>query len=64
MKIGFTSINEYIAACPEQSQAHLQTIRETISALAPEAREKLYRLCRVEESRFDISNSFWQRSIQ
>jgi uncharacterized protein YdhG (YjbR/CyaY superfamily) len=40
-KAGFTSIDEYIAACPPQSQERLQKIRETIKKLAPEAKEKI-----------------------
>jgi uncharacterized protein YdhG (YjbR/CyaY superfamily) len=37
----FKSLDEYIAACPEHSQAHLKTIRKTIKALAPDAKEKI-----------------------
>ena len=40
-KAGFTSIEEYIAACPEQSQNFLRTIRATIKEIAPTAREKI-----------------------
>ncbi|MEP6896718.1 MAG: DUF1801 domain-containing protein, partial [Chloroflexota bacterium] len=40
-KAGFTSVDEYIAACPEQSQSFLQTIRATIKEVAPNAREKI-----------------------
>jgi len=40
-KKGFTSIDEYIAACPEQTHSLLQKIRETIKAVAPKAREKI-----------------------
>jgi len=40
-KKGFTSIDEYIAACPEQSQGFMQKIRETIQAVAPDAKEKI-----------------------
>jgi uncharacterized protein YdhG (YjbR/CyaY superfamily) len=41
MKKGFTSIDEYIAACPEQSQSFMQKIRETIQAVTPDAKEKI-----------------------
>lgn len=40
-KKGFTSVSEYITACPEQSQSYMQKIRETIQAVAPDAREKI-----------------------
>jgi uncharacterized protein YdhG (YjbR/CyaY superfamily) len=40
-KIGFTSIDEYIAACPEASQNHLRELRAAIRAAVPEAREKI-----------------------
>jgi len=40
-KTDFKSIDEYIAACPEQSQPYLQTIRKTVKALVPEAKEKI-----------------------
>ncbi len=41
MKKSFTSIDEYIAACPGQSQSYMQIIRETIKAVAPNAKEKI-----------------------
>ena len=41
MKKGFTSIDEYIAACPEQAQSYVQKIREMIKAVAPSAKEKI-----------------------
>jgi len=40
-KTNFTSIDEYIAACPEQSRGYVQKIRETIRAVVPEGREKI-----------------------
>ncbi|MBK7453083.1 MAG: DUF1801 domain-containing protein [Anaerolineales bacterium] len=40
-KTNFQSIDEYIAACPEQSQSYMQKIRELIKTLAPEAKEKI-----------------------
>lgn len=40
-KVGFTSVDEYIAACPPQSQERLQKIRETIKKLVPEAKERI-----------------------
>jgi uncharacterized protein YdhG (YjbR/CyaY superfamily) len=41
MKAEFTSINEYIATFPEDIQAKLQEIRQTIKAAAPNATEKI-----------------------
>jgi uncharacterized protein YdhG (YjbR/CyaY superfamily) len=40
-KPGFTSIDQYIAAFPENIQHILEEIRATIKAAAPEAREKI-----------------------
>lgn len=40
-KTNFTSIDEYLAACPEQSQSYVQKIRETIQSVAPKAKEKI-----------------------
>lgn len=40
-KTNFQSIDEYIAACPEQSQSYVQKIRETIRAVAPKVKEKI-----------------------
>lgn len=46
---GFTSIDEYIAACPSQSQERLQKVREIIKSLAPVATEKIsYRIAAFE----------------
>ena len=40
-KAGFTSIDEYIASFPEDTQKILEEIRATIKAVAPEAEEKI-----------------------
>ena len=40
-KAGFTSIDEYIATFPEDTQKILEEIRATIKAAAPEAEEKI-----------------------
>jgi uncharacterized protein YdhG (YjbR/CyaY superfamily) len=37
----YASIDEYIATFPEDIQAKLKTVRETIIAAAPEAQEKI-----------------------
>jgi len=40
-KVGFTSIDEYIATFPEGIQKTLEELRATIKAAAPEATEKI-----------------------
>lgn len=40
-KTNFRSIDEYIAACPEDSQNYMQIIRKTIKSVAPKATEKI-----------------------
>ena len=40
-KIGFASIDEYIAACPEETHERLQAIRAEVKKIAPEAKEKI-----------------------
>ncbi len=37
----FTSMDEYIAACPEETHERLQAIRAEIKRLAPKAEEKI-----------------------
>jgi uncharacterized protein YdhG (YjbR/CyaY superfamily) len=39
--LGFTSIDEYIAACPEPVRPILAELRAVIKATAPEAEEKI-----------------------
>lgn len=40
-KIGFTSIDVYIATFPEETQKILEELRATIKAAAPDAEEKI-----------------------
>ena len=40
-KAKFSSIDEYIATFPEDTQALLETVRATIKAAAPDAEEKI-----------------------
>jgi len=40
-KVGFVSIDEYIATFPEETQKILEELRETIKAAAPDAVEKI-----------------------
>ena len=40
-KTNFQSVDEYIAACPPDSQDYLRQIRALIKTLAPEAKERI-----------------------
>ncbi|MBL8103608.1 MAG: DUF1801 domain-containing protein [Anaerolineales bacterium] len=40
-KTNFQSIDEYIAACPPESQAYLKQIRTLIHSLVPDAKERI-----------------------
>ena len=40
-KTNFQSIDEYIAACPEQSRERLEQIRAAVKKLAPKAKERI-----------------------
>ena len=40
-KNNFASIDEYIAACPEESKTSLEQIRKLIHLLVPDAKEKI-----------------------
>lgn len=40
-KTNFQSIDEYITACPPESQAYLRQIRKLIHTLVPDAKEKI-----------------------
>jgi len=40
-KTNFQSIDEYIAACPEETHESLQQIREMVKRIAPDAKEKI-----------------------
>ena len=50
-KTNFQSIDEYIAACPVESQAYLRQIRKLIHTLAPDAKEKIsYQMAAFERN--------------
>jgi uncharacterized protein YdhG (YjbR/CyaY superfamily) len=61
----FTSIDEYIAACPKQTHERLQVIRAEIKRLAPEAREKIsYQIAAFElNGRNLIHFAGWKKHI-
>ena len=50
-KTNFQSIDEYIAACPPDSQAYLQEIRKLIRILVPDTKEKIsYQIAAFERN--------------
>lgn len=64
-KKGFTSIDEYIAACPEETHERLQAIRAAIKKLAPEAKEKIsYQIAAFELNGKNIIHfAGWKKHI-
>ena len=50
-KTNFQSIDEYIAACPPESQKYLRAIRKLIHTLVPDAKEKIsYQMAAFERN--------------
>ncbi len=50
-KTNFQSIDEYISACPVESQAYLKQIRKLIHTLVPDAKEKIsYQMAAFERN--------------
>jgi uncharacterized protein YdhG (YjbR/CyaY superfamily) len=64
-KKGFTSHDEYIAACPEGTHERLQSIRAEIKRLAPKATEKIsYQMAAFElNGRSLIHFAGWKKHI-
>ena len=64
-KKGFTSMDEYIAACPEETHERLQEIRAAIKKLAPEAKEKIsYQIAAFELNGKNIIHfAGWKKHI-
>jgi uncharacterized protein YdhG (YjbR/CyaY superfamily) len=64
-KKGFTSIDEYIASCPEGTHERLQEIRAAIKKLAPEAKEKIsYQIAAFELNGKNIIHfAGWKKHI-
>jgi len=64
-KTNFRSIDEYIAACPEESQAYLVQIRKLIHLLAPDAKEKIsYQVACFElNSRNLVHFAGWKKHV-
>ena len=65
MSAKFTSIDEYIAACPEETHERLQAIRSEIKRLAPEAKEKIsYQIAAFELNGKNIIHfAGWKKHI-
>ena len=64
-KTNFQSIDEYIAACPPDSQAYLQEIRELIRILAPDAKERIsYQIAAFERNGKNIIHfAGWKKHV-
>ena len=64
-KKGFTSIDEYIAACPKETHERLQEIRAAIKKLAPQAKEKIsYQIAAFELNGKNIIHfAGWKKHI-
>ena len=64
-KTNFQSIDEYIAACPEDTHERLQAIRAAIKKLAPEAKEKIsYQIAAFELNGKNIIHfAGWKKHI-
>lgn len=64
-KTNFQSIDEYIAACPPDSQAYLQEIRKLIRRLAPDAKERIsYQIAAFERNGKNIIHfAGWKKHV-
>ena len=64
-KTDFKSIDEYIAACPIESQAYLREIRKLIHNLVPDAKEKIsYQMAAFERNgRNLIHFAGWKKHV-
>ena len=64
-KTNFTSIDEYIESCPEQSRERLQQIRAVVKKLAPKATERIsYRIAAFELNGKNIIHfAGWKKHI-
>ena len=64
-KTKFQSIDEYIAACPPDSQAYLQEIRKLIRRLVPDAKERIsYQMAAFERNGKNIIHfAGWKKHV-
>ncbi|MBN8658613.1 MAG: DUF1801 domain-containing protein [Anaerolineae bacterium] len=61
----FVTIDEYIAACPPDSQAYLQEIRKLIRRLVPDAKERIsYQIAAFERNGKNIIHfAGWKKHV-
>jgi uncharacterized protein YdhG (YjbR/CyaY superfamily) len=64
-KTGFTSVNEYIASFPEETQKALEEVRAIIKSIAPDARENIsYQIAAFEvKGKNFIHIAGWKKHI-
>lgn len=64
-KTKFQSIDEYIAACPPDSQDYLQQIRKLIRSLVPDAKERIsYQIAAFERNGKNIIHfAGWKKHV-
>jgi uncharacterized protein YdhG (YjbR/CyaY superfamily) len=64
-KTNFQSIDEYIAACPPESQAYLRQIRKLIRSLLPDAKERIsYQIAAFERNGKNIIHfAGWKKHV-
>ena len=64
-KTNFTSIDEYIESCPEQSRERLQQIRAVVKKLAPKATERIsYQIAAFELNGKNIIHfAGWKKQV-
>ena len=64
-KTNFQSVDEYIAACPPESQAYLQEIRKLIRRLVPDAKERIsYQIAAFERNGKNIIHfAGWKKHV-
>jgi uncharacterized protein YdhG (YjbR/CyaY superfamily) len=64
-KTNFQSIDEYIVACPPESQAYLRQIRKLIRSLVPDAKERIsYQIAAFERNGKNIIHfAGWKKHV-
>ena len=64
-KTNFQSIDEYIAACPPDSQDYLRQIRKLIRSLVPDAKERIsYQIAAFERNGKNIIHfAGWKKHV-
>ncbi len=64
-KTNFQSIDEYIAACPPESQKYLREIRKLIHTLVPDAKERIsYQIAAFERNGKNIIHfAGWKKHV-